>query len=220
MPLGDHITRAGDALSHSPSRSREPSRDLQPIRPVAERPLQLGDPSALLGLQRTRLPRLEPLRCRLQRLVAPPAQQALGNLMLVAQLGFEQSPRSEPTTISRFSFALKFRCFAHLVSSLVEPPTLAQPLGCPSGDYAPPGLSDAPTQLPVNAGPGSRHSPGLHAKSIRLAAVCADESSEERTLSYDSILSKNFNERSTNSFSVSLRATVSLSRRPGRCETT
>src|SRR5213078_106135 len=61
-------------------------RDLELVGLATQSPLQLRDPATLLGLQRPVLPRLEPLRRRRQRLLAPLAQQALGDVVLTAEL--------------------------------------------------------------------------------------------------------------------------------------
>src|SRR5262249_32832234 len=125
-----------------------------------------------LNLQRPFLPRLEPLRRRLQRLLAPPAQQALGDLALAAEL------RDRAVAAKRRQHDLELL----LGRELPVLALLAQPLS-PFGRaahpepaagqslrrYAPPGLPGAPTQLPGNAGPGSGARPPAPTTSTNAA---------------------------------------------------
>jgi hypothetical protein len=58
----------------------------------------------------------------------------------------------------KFCCAVQLRylhCSLNLISLSVERPMLSPVAGRPLRRYAPPGSSGAPSQLPVNAGPGS-----------------------------------------------------------------
>src|SRR5829696_5515872 len=66
---------------------QELSRDLQLIGLAPERPLEIGDPPALLGPLGALLAGREALHPGLQRLLASTAEQALADVVLAAELG-------------------------------------------------------------------------------------------------------------------------------------
>src|SRR5581483_11192006 len=153
------------------------SRDLELVRLLAERPLQLSDPAALLGLQRPLLARLEPLRRRLQRLLAPLAQQALRDPMLTADL----DDRAVATQRRQHDLQLLLRGELPILPLLAQPDLLlgraAHPepaAGRSLRRYAPPGSPGNPTQLPVNTEPGSG--------AVQLPAGTPSPSRSRRTL--------------------------------------
>jgi hypothetical protein len=87
-------------------------------------------------------------RRRLQRLVAPLAQQALGDVVLAAELGDRAIASSDASTISSFCFAVNFRyflCSLNPISSLGRTAHPEPTAGRSLRRYTPPGSSVEPT---------------------------------------------------------------------------
>lgn len=126
---------------------------------ATQRPLQLRDPAALLRGQRAVLPRLEPLRRRLQGLLAPLAQQALGDVVLAAQLG----DRAVAAKRRQHDLELLLRRELPVLAVVAQRvlPSVERPMLTSAPDRisaSPYGLGSDPVRTPstVNALPGSR----------------------------------------------------------------
>src|SRR6266540_2335960 len=134
------------------------SRDLQLVRLATQRTLQLGDLPAQLPLTLALVPARERLQAALEQLVAPRVVERVRDLMLATDL----LHRPVATQTGQHDRDLLLGRPRPLPPLLAQPRLLvgraahAEPgTGRSLRGSAPPRPSGTPTQLPVNAGPGS-----------------------------------------------------------------
>src|SRR5439155_9906546 len=124
----------------------------------AQRTLELAHPPAQLLLALAPLLAGEPLPARLEQLIAPAVEERLRDRVLAADL----PDAAVAAQSGQHDLELLLRRERPVLPLLAQPsspfgraahaePTAGQSLR----RYAPPGLPGAPSQLPVNAGPGS-----------------------------------------------------------------
>src|SRR6266542_1830803 len=140
---------------------QEFSRDLQLIGLAAERPLQLGDLAPKLPLTQALLLAGQRPAAALEQLLAPAVAQRLRDRVLTANLlhravAAQASQHDLDLLLGRPTPVLALLAQPHLLVGRAAHPEPAA--GQSLRRYAPPGLPGNPTQLPVNAGPGSEAS--------------------------------------------------------------
>src|SRR5439155_819346 len=133
-------------------------RDLELVGLATQRPLQLTDLPAQLPLAAALLLARQRLAAALEQLVAPRVEERVRDLMLTADV----LHRPVAAQAGQHDLDLLLRRPTAVLALLAQPCLLlgraAHPepaAGQSLRRYAPPGLPGAPTQLPVNAGPGS-----------------------------------------------------------------
>src|SRR6266511_883146 len=133
-------------------------RDLELVRLTTQRPLQLADPPTQLPLAAPLLLARQRFAAALEQLVAPGVEERVRDLVLAANL-LDRAVAAQP---GQHDLDLLLRRPAAVLPLLAQPSLLVGRAAHPepaAGQslrrYAPPGLPGTPTQLPVNAGPGS-----------------------------------------------------------------